>query len=74
MGRSRKQKVELGGCAVTEQLTVDGRNFTYQQLEGSFSQPNAGAGSGQGLLPSQSELAPDLQDQPCNRAACRSAE
>lgn len=42
MGRSRKQKVELGGSAVTERLTVDGRSFSYQQLEGSFSQPNAG--------------------------------
>ena len=42
VGRSRKQKVELGGSAVTERLTVDGRSFSYQQLEGSFSQPNAG--------------------------------
>ncbi|KAK9843560.1 hypothetical protein WJX84_000461 [Apatococcus fuscideae] len=42
VGRSRKQKVELGGSAVTEQLIVDGRSFSYQQLEGSFSQPNAG--------------------------------
>ncbi len=43
VGRSRKQKVELGGSAVTERLQVDGRTLSYQQLEGSFSQPNAGA-------------------------------
>ena len=50
VGRSKKQKVELGGSAVTEQLTVDGRSFSYQQLEGSFSQPNAGEALGRSWL------------------------
>ena len=50
MGRSKKQKVELGGSAVTEHLTVDGHSFSYQQLEGSFSQPNAGEAFGKSWL------------------------
>ncbi len=42
IGRSRKQKVVLGSDYVTEKLNVAGRIYTYQQVEGSFTQPNAG--------------------------------
>lgn len=41
IGRSRKQKCVLGKDYVTEQLTVRGRTFYYQQVEASFTQPNA---------------------------------
>jgi hypothetical protein len=34
--------VELDRSYVTERLTVNGRTYTYRQVEGSFSQPNAG--------------------------------
>ncbi|KAK9820011.1 hypothetical protein WJX72_005083 [[Myrmecia] bisecta] len=42
LGRSRKQKIELDCSHVVERLTVDGRQFVYKQIEGAFSQPNAG--------------------------------
>lgn len=41
IGRARKQKVCLDADFVTEKLTVDGRSFQYQQVENSFTQPNA---------------------------------
>jgi len=41
MGRARKQKICLDADFVTEQLMVDGRRFQYQQVENSFTQPNA---------------------------------
>lgn len=41
IGRSRKQKVIVGLDHVIEQLTVAGRTYQYQQIEGSFTQPNA---------------------------------
>ncbi|KAK9846519.1 hypothetical protein WJX81_005828 [Elliptochloris bilobata] len=41
-GRSRKQKITLGPGHVTEGLHVAGRQLQYRQLEGAFSQPNAG--------------------------------
>ncbi len=41
IGRSRKQKVILDRDFVNEELTVNGRTFSYQQNEGSFTQPNA---------------------------------
>lgn len=41
IGRSRKQKIVLGGDFVTEQLAVHGRVFKTRQIEGSFTQPNA---------------------------------
>lgn len=41
IGRSRKQKVVLSQDFVTETLTVDGQPFTYRQIEGGFTQPNA---------------------------------
>ncbi len=41
IGRSRKQKIVLGGDSVTEALAVHGRVFKTRQTEGSFSQPNA---------------------------------
>ena len=41
IGRSRKQKNILGSDYVTEKLEVDGNTFFYQQVEASFTQPNA---------------------------------
>jgi tRNA (uracil-5-)-methyltransferase len=41
IGRSRKQKVVLGQDYVTEALQVAGRTYHYQQIESSFTQPNA---------------------------------
>lgn len=42
IGRSRKQKVVLDKDYVTEQLTIEGRDYCYQQVESGFTQPNAG--------------------------------
>lgn len=42
IGRAKKQKIILGKDYVTEQLSVDGKIFTYQQVENSFTQPNGG--------------------------------
>jgi len=41
IGRARKQKVVLGDDFVTEKLTVNGQTYQYQQVENSFTQPNA---------------------------------
>lgn len=41
IGRSRKQKVVLTQDFVTETLSVDGTAYRYQQVENSFTQPNA---------------------------------
>lgn len=41
IGRSRKQKVILDKDFVTETLCVEGEIFHYQQVEASFTQPNA---------------------------------
>lgn len=41
IGRSRKQKIVLGSDTITEVLQVHGKNYTYQQKESSFTQPNA---------------------------------
>lgn len=41
IGRSRKQKVVVGLDHVIEQFTVADRIYQYQQIEGSFTQPNA---------------------------------
>lgn len=41
IGRSRKQKITLGGDYVTERLAVHGKVFKTRQIEGSFTQPNA---------------------------------
>lgn len=41
IGRSRKQKIVLDQDYVEETLTVRGREFHYQQVENSFTQPNA---------------------------------
>ena len=40
IGRARKQKVILDKDFVTEQLTVNGKTYAYQQVENSFTQPN----------------------------------
>ncbi|GFH13555.1 tRNA (uracil-5-)-methyltransferase, partial [Haematococcus lacustris] len=42
IGRSRKQKVMLDRDWVVERLQVNDQEFAYRQVEGSFSQPNAG--------------------------------
>lgn len=40
IGRARKQKILLDKDHLTEQLNVQGRILSYQQVENSFSQPN----------------------------------
>ncbi len=42
IGRARKQKIVLNEEFVTETLTVNDQNWHYQQVENSFTQPNAG--------------------------------
>jgi len=42
LGRSRGQKIILQSDFVTETLTVAERQLSYQQIEGSFTQPNGG--------------------------------
>ncbi|WP_448556538.1 tRNA (uridine(54)-C5)-methyltransferase TrmA [Thalassotalea montiporae] len=42
IGRARKQKVILDKDYVVETLTVDGKQYHYQQVENSFTQPNGG--------------------------------
>ena len=42
IGRSRKRKQILTRDFVMETLTVNGRKYHYQQVENSFTQPNAG--------------------------------
>ena len=41
IGRSRGQKIVLSQDFVTEKLMVNGREFSYRQIEGGFTQPNA---------------------------------
>ncbi|WP_148254363.1 tRNA (uridine(54)-C5)-methyltransferase TrmA [Aidingimonas lacisalsi] len=41
IGRARKQRRVLARDHVWERLTVDGHDFVYQQVENSFTQPNA---------------------------------
>eukprot|EP00210_Caulerpa_lentillifera_P002380 g2283.t1 len=40
IGRSRKQKIIIGNDYVHETFTVNGKSYTYKQMEGCFSQPN----------------------------------
>ncbi|WP_406665720.1 tRNA (uridine(54)-C5)-methyltransferase TrmA [Gallaecimonas sp. GXIMD1310] len=42
IGRAKKQKVVLDRDFVVEKLHVNGRDWTFQQVENSFTQPNAG--------------------------------
>ena len=42
IGRSRKQKIVLDRDWVLEEFELNDRQLCYQQIEGSFSQPNAG--------------------------------
>lgn len=42
IGRSRKQKIVLEQDWVLESFELNGRQLRYQQIEGSFTQPNAG--------------------------------
>ena len=41
VGRSRKQKIAIGRDFVTEELTINGQPYRYQQYEQAFTQPNA---------------------------------
>jgi tRNA (uracil-5-)-methyltransferase len=41
IGRAKKQKFVLGRDYVTEQLSINGKTIEYQQVENSFTQPNA---------------------------------
>jgi tRNA (uracil-5-)-methyltransferase len=41
IGRSRKQKMVLTDDFVIEELLVNGKHYQYQQVEASFTQPNA---------------------------------
>ncbi|WP_286237388.1 tRNA (uridine(54)-C5)-methyltransferase TrmA [Neptuniibacter halophilus] len=41
IGRSRKNRILLDQDFVTEQLDINGRVYSYKQVENSFSQPNA---------------------------------
>jgi tRNA (uracil-5-)-methyltransferase len=41
IGRARKQKIIFGNDYVTENLTVNNHKYIYQQVENSFTQPNA---------------------------------
>ena len=42
IGRARGQKVVLGRDWLEEQFELNGRQLRYQQIEGSFTQPNGG--------------------------------
>jgi len=42
IGRSRKQKVVIGQDWLLEEFELNGRPLRYQQIEGSFTQPNGG--------------------------------
>lgn len=42
IGRSRKQKIVIGRDWLLEQFELDGGDLSYQQVEGSFTQPNGG--------------------------------
>lgn len=42
IGRSKKQKIILDRDFVNETLDISGRKYHYQQVEASFTQPNAG--------------------------------
>jgi tRNA (uracil-5-)-methyltransferase len=42
IGRSRKQKIVIGRDWLLEEFDLDDRHLRYQQVEGSFTQPNGG--------------------------------
>jgi tRNA (uracil-5-)-methyltransferase len=42
IGRSRKQKIVIGRDWLLEEFELAGRQLRYQQIEGSFTQPNGG--------------------------------
>ncbi len=42
IGRSRKQKIVIGRDWLLEEFELNGRHLRYQQIEGSFTQPNGG--------------------------------
>ena len=41
IGRSKGQKIVVEKGYVVEQLTIDGKQYNYQQIESGFTQPNA---------------------------------
>lgn len=59
IGRSRKQKVVLSTDYVTEAFTINQQVLSYQQVESSFTQPNAGVN--QQMLQWASDIAQQLQ-------------
>lgn len=59
IGRSRKQKVVLSTDYVTETFTLNQQTLRYQQVESSFTQPNAGVN--QQMLQWTSDIAQQLQ-------------
>lgn len=59
IGRARKQKIVLGSDAVLEKLTVAGETYIFEQVENSFTQPNAQIN--QAMLNWASEVTMNLQ-------------
>jgi len=41
LGRSKKQKISIGNDYIYEEFTVNSKTICYQQIENSFTQPNA---------------------------------
>ncbi|MDX1539264.1 tRNA (uridine(54)-C5)-methyltransferase TrmA [Arsukibacterium sp.] len=59
IGRARKQKIVLSDDFVTERFAVGSKTLAYQQVEGSFTQPNAGVN--QQMLNWTARIASQLQ-------------
>lgn len=59
IGRARKQKIVLGKDAVLEKLTVAGETYIFEQVENSFTQPNAHIN--QAMLNWANKVTQDLQ-------------
>lgn len=70
IGRARKQKLVVDTDYVTERFTVDGKSLAYQQVEGSFTQPNAGVNQQMLNWTAQiaSQLSGDLLELYCGNA------
>lgn len=59
IGRSRKQKIVVSDDFLIENFTVNGKTIAYQQIEGSFTQPNGGVN--QQMLQWAADIAGTLQ-------------
>ena len=70
IGRARKQKIVLTDDFVTERFTVGSKTLAYQQVEGSFTQPNAGVNQQMLSWSTQiaSQLSGDLLELYCGNA------